>query len=62
MKPDERFVNKVEHWALCGDAVNRVRPIKHNKCNAILFTGAHAKIHRPDECVVARADILKIDK
>ncbi len=62
MKPDERFVNKVEHWALDGDAANRVRPVKHNNSNAILFTGAHAKIHRPDERVVARADILKIDK
>src|SRR5713226_4614227 len=28
----------------------------------MFFTGAHAKIKRPDERVVARADVLKIDK
>jgi hypothetical protein len=27
-----------------------------------LFTGAHAKIHRPDKGVVARADIMQIDE
>src|SRR6266852_3499312 len=28
----------------------------------MFFTGAHAKIKRPDERVVARADVLKINK
>src|SRR6266487_6170455 len=30
--------------------------------NAGFLAGAHTEIHRPNECVIARADILKIDK
>ena len=34
----------------------------HQTSTLALLTGAHAKIKRPDKRVVARADVLKIDK
>ena len=62
MHANKRFVIRVEHRALCCDAINWVRAIEHDDCNATSFASAHAKIHRPDERVVTRANVLEIDE
>ena len=62
MHSNKRFVIDVENWSLCRYAIDRVRSIEHNDGDSGLFTGAHAKIHRPDKGVVARADIMQIDE
>ena len=62
MHPNKRFVTGIEQRSFCRDAVDRIRSIEHNNCDAAFFTGAHAKVHRPDKGVVTRADILKIDE
>jgi hypothetical protein len=62
MQTDERSIGRIEQWALARDTINRVWPVKRNNCDAGFFAGAHAEIQRPDESVVARTDILKIDK
>src|SRR5262249_28678529 len=43
------------------NAVDRIRPIEHNDLHVTLLARAHAEIERPNESVVSRADVLKID-
>src|SRR4051812_13915696 len=62
MQADERLVIRIEHRAFCGDAIDWIRPVKHDHCNTTSFAGAHAKVHRPNESVISRADILQIDE
>ena len=42
-------------------AVDRIGPVQHDHLHACLGSRAHAKRHRVDEGVVARADVLQID-
>ncbi len=60
MHADKRFVIHIQHRAFCRHGVDWVRPVEHNDRDAALFASAHAKIERPDESVIARADFLKI--
>src|SRR5205814_1196623 len=62
METHERFVIRIKHWALDGHAINRIRPVEYNDLYARFFAGAHTEIHRPDECIIARPDILEINE
>jgi len=60
MHPDERFIIGIESRSFYRHAVNRVWAIEHNNRDALLFARTHAQIHRPDERIIARADVLKV--
>ncbi len=62
MHADERSVVRVEHRPFRRHAIDWVWPIQHSDGDALLLARAHAQIHRPDKRVIARADILQIDK
>src|SRR2546429_6077834 len=62
METHERFVIRIKHWALDGHAINRIRPVEYNDLYARFFAGAHTEIHRPDERIIARPDILEINE
>ncbi len=62
MHSDKRFVIRLDQRSLSRHAVDRIWPIDHNDFDAMFFAGAHAEIHRPDESVKARANVLKIDE
>src|SRR5262249_37260042 len=61
MKADERFVTFLNRRTFDGHAVDRIWPIEHDDVHASLRTRTHAEIKRPNESVVARADVLEID-
>src|ERR1700730_10251402 len=62
METHERLVIRIKQWALDGYAINRIRTIEHDDFYARFFASAHTEIHRPDERVIARPDILEINK
>src|SRR5438477_11855436 len=61
MHTDGRFVAFLDRRTFDCYAVDRIRPIENDDTIAPLLTRPHAKIKSPNEGVVARADILKID-
>src|SRR5437667_12657066 len=62
METHERFVIRIKQWALDGHAIIRIRPVEYDDLYARFFASAHTEIHRPDERVIARPDILEINK
>ena len=62
MQSDERLISGIEHRSFRGDAVDRIRPVENHDRQIIALAGAQAEKHRPDKCVITRADILKIDE
>ena len=62
METHERLVIGIKQWPLTGHAVNRIRPVENDDFYARFFASAHAEIHRPDERVIARPDILEINE
>src|SRR5437667_12696627 len=62
METHERFVIRIKQWALDGHSINRIRPVEYDDLYARFFASAHTEIHRPDERVIARPDILEINK
>src|SRR5437762_4603995 len=61
MHADKRFVAFLDRRSFDCYAVDRIWPIQNDDSCAPLLTRPHAKIKRPNEGVVTRADILKID-
>src|SRR5437762_11499681 len=59
METHERFVIRIKQWALDGHSINRIRPVEDDDLYARFFASAHTEIHRPDERVIARPDILE---
>src|SRR4029077_18189049 len=62
METDERFVGWIKQWPLNGHAVNGIRAIEDDDLYARFFASAHTEIHRPDERVIARPDILEVNE
>src|SRR5438874_9940022 len=62
MQANKGSVFRIEGRSFACNAVDWVWSIKDQNMNACLLTGAHTEIHRPNERVIARADILKINK
>src|SRR5204862_8044364 len=62
METHERFVIRIKQWALDGHSINRIRPVEDDDLYARFFASAHTEIHRPDERVIARPDILEINE
>ena len=62
METHERFVIGIKQRPFTRHAINRIRPIENDDLYARFFAGAHAEIHRPDESVIARPDILEINE
>src|SRR6059058_5677108 len=62
MQANKGSVFRIEGRSFGCNAVDWVWSIKDQNMNACLLTGAHTEIHRPNERVIARADILKINK
>src|SRR5262249_29139005 len=61
MHADERFITFFNRRTFNCRTVNRIRPIEHNNVNAAFLARAHAEIECPNESVITRADVLKID-
>src|SRR5262249_31230845 len=61
MKADERFVTFLNRRTFNGHTVDRIWAIEHDDVHASPLTRTHAEIKRPNESVVARADVLKVD-
>src|SRR5213080_2515072 len=62
MQANKRSVFRIEGWSFGCNTVDWVWSIKDQNRNSCFLTGAHTEIHRPNERVIARADILKINK
>ena len=62
MQPDKRTIVRLERRPFGCDPIDRVRSIKNNHLDVVPFTGTQAKKHCPDKRVIARPDVLKIDK
>src|ERR1051326_3099122 len=61
MHSDKRSVITIEHWPFSRYAIDWIGPVEHHAGNLLLFTRAHAQLHRPDEGGRARPDVLNID-
>ena len=62
MHADKRFVTLLDRRPFNGDAVDWIRSIENNNVRPAFLARAHAKIERPNECVITRTDVLKIDQ
>src|SRR4029077_19407652 len=62
METHERFVIRIKQSALDGHAINRIRPVENDDFDTRFFASAYTEIHRPDERVIARPDILEINE
>src|SRR4029077_2352584 len=62
MHPHKRLVTFFDRRTLNGDAVDWIRSIEDDNVKSALLARVHAEVERPDESVITRADVLKIDK
>ena len=62
METDERLVIGIERGPFSCRTINWIWPVKNDNRYAGSLAGAHTEIHRPDERVIARSDILKINE
>src|SRR5436305_14742554 len=62
METHERFVIRIKQWALDGHSINRIGPVEDDDLYVRFFASARTEIHRPDERVIARPDILEINE
>ena len=62
MHADKGVVTRIKRRPLCRHAINRIWAIEHEDPDIMFLADAHTEVHRPDKGVIARADVLKIDK
>ena len=62
MHADERLIIRVKHRPFSRYAIERVWAIQHNDCDAASLACADAEVERPNESVITRSDILKVDQ
>ena len=62
MHADKGFVIRIEYGPFSRHAVDWVWPIQRNDDNTASLTCAHAEVERPNKSVVARPNVLEIDK
>ena len=61
IEADEGRVRGIRHVAFHARAAERIRPVEHDDFDPCRRRRSHHERRRPDERVVARADILEVD-